>query len=111
MKRYVGERTPNGCTVTAIDEEGGKEPLAPRYDLKNHSPTGFEFGYTGSGPAQLSLALLADALADDDRAQAIYQDFKRKVVARLSGNTFDLSQDEIERAAVQLEAERGRKYG
>ena len=41
-----------------------------------HSPTGFEWGYVGSGPAQLSLALLADALGDDERAQDLYQQFK-----------------------------------
>jgi hypothetical protein len=46
-----------------------------------HSPTGFSWGYGGSGPAQLALALLADALADDDRAVRLHQEFKFKVVA------------------------------
>jgi hypothetical protein len=52
-----------------------------RLDLLNHSPTGFSWGYGGSGPAQLALALLADALADDDRAVRLHQEFKFKVVA------------------------------
>jgi Family of unknown function (DUF6166) len=52
-----------------------------RLDLFNHSPTGFDWGYGGSGPAQLALALLADALGDDDRAIRLHQDFKFKVVA------------------------------
>src|SRR5205823_6333568 len=60
MKHYVGERTPQGCEVEVIDKDvpGGGYPLLPRFDLRNHSPTGFEWGYAGSGPAQLSLALL-----------------------------------------------------
>src|SRR3989442_957585 len=56
--------------------------LDPRYDLRRHSPDGFQWGYSGSGPAQLALALLADALADDAIAQALYQEFKREFVAR-----------------------------
>lgn len=57
--------------------------LDPRYDLRNHSPDGFSWGYSGSGPAQLALALCCDVLADDGRAQRIYQDFKRIFVALL----------------------------
>ena len=40
------------------------KPLDSRRDLWNHSPTGFEWGYCGSGPAQLALALLADHLGE-----------------------------------------------
>ena len=58
-------------------------PLALRLDLRNHSPTGFSWGYGGSGPAQLSLAILADFLQDDKRAQELYQPFKWRVVASL----------------------------
>ena len=111
MKRYVGDRTPKGCNVMIIDEEGGKEPLDPRYDLRSHSSNGHEFDFSGSGAAQLSLAVLADALADDDKAQEFYQDFKMKVVSRLAGDTFDLSEKDIQRAVSQLEAERGRRQG
>jgi hypothetical protein len=41
------------------------DPLPPRLDLFNHSPAGFDWGYGGSGPAQLALAMLADALVHD----------------------------------------------
>jgi hypothetical protein len=59
-------------------------PLAPRLDLMNHSPSGFAWGYGGSGPAQLALAMLADALGDDARALALHQAFKSEVVAGLA---------------------------
>ena len=58
-------------------------PLRKRLDLRRHSPSGFGWGYGGSGPAQLSLALLADFLEDDEAAQRAYQGFKFEVVGRL----------------------------
>lgn len=58
-------------------------PLGPRLELENRSPTGFEWGYAGSGPAQLALALCADALGDDEAAIGIYQLFKFAVIAGL----------------------------
>lgn len=54
MTTYMGTRSDEGVEVTA----DGK-PLDPRNDLANHSPDGFEYGYGGSGPAQLALAILA----------------------------------------------------
>ena len=62
-----------GVTVRALD---------PRYDLRRHSPDGFNWSYSGSGPAQLALALLADALDDDEVADALHQEFKREFVSR-----------------------------
>jgi hypothetical protein len=110
MKRYVGERTPQGCEVEVLDKDtpGGGNP---RFDLRNHSPTGFEWSYSGSGPAQLALALLADALGDDERAQDIYQDFKFRVVGRLPHGRWELSQEDILQTVAQLEAKRGRRQG
>jgi hypothetical protein len=110
MKSYIGTRGPNGCTVTVLDDAHPDESYAlnPRFDLRRHSPTGFEFGYSGSGPAQLSLALLADALGDDAQAVRHYQDFKRKVIARIDDDQFSLSQEAIQAFVRQLEAGRGR---
>lgn len=53
-------------------------------DIVNHSPTGFCWGYGGSGPAQLALAILLDYLRGDrERVMPMYQDFKFKVIAGL----------------------------
>jgi len=62
VKRYEGRREGYAADVSVNDR-----PLNPRLDLWNHSPTGFEWGYGGSGPAQLALALLADHFGDDQR--------------------------------------------
>jgi hypothetical protein len=48
----------------------------------NHSPDGFSWGYSGSGPAQLALALLLDAGLPDDVAVTLHQAFKSAYVAR-----------------------------
>jgi hypothetical protein len=111
MKRYIGERTPDGCQVVVVDPSNPDRSylLPPRHDLRNHSPDGFEFGYAGSGPSQLALALLADALGDDERAERLYQDFKFKVITRLEGDRFEISEDDIKQTVARLEAERGRR--
>ncbi len=57
--------------------------LPPRNDLRNHSPDGFSWGYSGSGPAQLSLAILMQSFEDWSRVQPIYQIFKERFIARI----------------------------
>jgi hypothetical protein len=47
-----------------------------------HSPTGFEFGYGGSGPADLALNILALVIPLKE-ANRLHQDFKRDFVARI----------------------------
>src|ERR1700709_2265751 len=94
MKLYEGTRTDEGASIT-VDGH----PLDPRHDLRNHSPDGFNWSYSGSGPAQAALAILADATGDDELAQDLYQTFKREVVAGFQ-DTFKITQDEI-RAWVQ----------
>ena len=79
-------------------------PLDPRLDLWNHSPTGFEWGYPGSGPAQLALALLADHLGDHSEAVNLHQDFKRAVIATLPYRGWTLSSEQIREALRALNA-------
>lgn len=57
--------------------------LPPRFSLANHSPTGFEWGYLGSGPAQLALAVAAYCLGDE-RALECYQELKSGFFGNLS---------------------------
>lgn len=61
--------------------------LDPRKSQKrvNHSPDGFMWGYEGSGPAQLALAVMMQMLEgspDKDRIND-YQKFKRDVIAKI----------------------------
>ena len=90
MKHYSGRREGHAAIVTV---DGRR--LNPRFDLWNHSPTGFEWGYNGSGPAQLALALLADHCQDDEQALNLYQRFKWTVVAGLPYRGWTMTGDDI----------------
>jgi hypothetical protein len=91
MKTYEGRHEGRAAIVT-VD---GKR-LNPRFDLWNHSPTGFEWGYCGSGPAQLALAILADHCSDDELALNFYQRFKWAVIAELPYRSWTLTSEQIE---------------
>ena len=94
MAIYEGTRVePLKCEVT-VD---GKL-LDPRLDLWNHSPTGFEWGYGGSGPAQLALAILSHHLVDGERAVQLHQKFKWLVVSELPHSGWVLTSQEIDSA-------------
>lgn len=77
---YAGLRT-DARAYVVIRPGGYHLPL--RTDLANHSPSGFEWGYSGSGPAQLALAILAHATHDDAVALRFYQRFKAEFIASL----------------------------
>jgi hypothetical protein len=53
--------------------------------MYNHSPDGFNWGYGGSGPAQLALAILLRILTVDE-AMKLHQAFKFKVIGKLPQN-------------------------
>jgi hypothetical protein len=70
-------------------------PLHPEKSqgVWNHSPDGFSWGYEGSGPAQLALAILL-SLTDERTAVRNYQTFKRQVIAGLPiDEDFDIDVD------------------
>jgi Family of unknown function (DUF6166) len=84
--------------------------IDPEVSLKvvNHSPTGFCWGYLGSGPAQLALAILLVHLkGDEERALALYQDFKSAVIARLPiDEDFVLTDQQVESAISAIDIAR-----
>ena len=82
-RAYRGYRAKDGlCHVVRPDLT--LLPLAPSLSIKNASPTGFEWGYAGSGPSQLSLALLLDHCGDRGDLIPLAQEFKRRFVSRWS---------------------------
>jgi len=70
-------------------------PLKCRYDLLSASPDGFEWSYSGSGPAQLAISILADAFGDQI-AKELYEEFKREVIATLPEHGWRLTRQELE---------------
>lgn len=115
MSLYTGARSTfcgagiaKGETLVLVDGR----PLELRLDLCNHSPTGFEWGYGGSGPAQLALAILAHHFSVEEhsgwapevargkespeaKALALHQEFKWSWVF-FFGPTWEMTSAQIE---------------
>lgn len=61
---------------------------APSQKIHNHSPDGFNWGYYGSGPSQLALAVVLKITGSHED----YQEFKNRVIANIPpGKTFDIT--------------------
>jgi len=84
MSKFHGKRTPNGCVVTFDGR-----PLDPCLYIRNHSPDGFNWGYGGSGPAQLALAMIV-RVSCTRVAQTLYQEFKAGVIARITVDEWEV---------------------
>jgi hypothetical protein len=120
LRYYVGGRTKDKGVWVGVRREGERKhrDLDPRLDLFNHSPTGFEYGYAGSGPAQLALAILADHLKynpqdiraarriarlDNDCAEEstdrlavlCHQAFKFTVITPLKGDSWQMTSEDV----------------
>ena len=95
----ISHQSPFSRTVMIIDENRSVRELRPdrSHAVKNHSPDGFNWGYAGSGPAQLALAILLEVTDDEATALAHYQDFKVEVIARIKSQETDW---EIEEAKI-----------
>ena len=95
--RYVGTVWPDrDWAVTKYRNKKTPKPLALRLEIANHSPTGFAWGYAGSGPAQLALALIVDATGRKRIEPWLYQRFKSEVIANLPQSSgWEMTQDEV----------------
>lgn len=91
--RHVG---PAGEVLgTEVTVNGRPLLIDPSRQVRDHSPTGFEWGYGGSGPSQLALALLLDATGGDrDLSTRCYHWFKWATVSGW-GDTWRITAGEI----------------
>jgi hypothetical protein len=96
-KRYIGERHgDSGLTRVLVDDGTVRAPLE---HYVRHSPTGFEWGYGGSGPSDLARCILIDHLdlhGNPDALNADYQRFKFDLIADLPREGFELPAASVE---------------
>lgn len=79
----------------------GTRVLNMRTDLRNHSPDGANWGYGGSGPAQLALALCCHVLPDNV-ALGMYQRFKINFVSRIKTDGWSISTDALRECVLAV---------
>jgi len=91
-KVVSGIRTAEGCIVTV---DGAPLPL--RLDLRQYA-MGFEWGYDGTGPKQLALAILSEHYGKDEPAVADAPRLLRAVIEDLPAAGWTLTGEEIDRA-------------
>lgn len=108
MISYVADRQVGEPKVFVIDnrtEPPIRRDLSPEASLKirNHSPDGFEWGYGGSGPSQLALAILHDYFLNvldlpdpGNRALLNYQNFKEHFIASALKDGFIITTRDID---------------
>lgn len=102
----VGHRLPREVSVVIVGN-GRVEPLP---HSERHSPDGFEWGYCGSGPADLAYAILHAVTGDKGLSTGLYQGFLHDVVRKLDDAGWVLSvadvrrwvETEIDDAAVKV---------
>ena len=73
------------------------EQLDLRLDVRRHHPSGPDWGYYGTGPAQLALAILLAAGAERETAERHYQTFKNCCIARIRHRCWTLDLRDVRR--------------
>lgn len=124
MRIYMGERiviydmhgarTETKVVVKQTAPHGKTKPLR---HVVYHSPTGFEWGYSGSGPADLALSILVDYFRErttrdtllnvrigdvPPRSWRLHQKFKEKFIATALEIGFVIQEDDIDRWVASL---------
>lgn len=102
---YVGYRIDGHGVVLNLSEHR-RLSLEQSLDLVNHSPKGFEWGYAGSGPAQLACGLLLDYYDDEQCALEHYIAFRNQVISQLecdgAAACWHLTGEEIDAAMATI---------
>ena len=116
-KKWVYEaiRTEDGVQAFVVVQNGSdvtiREPLP---HIERHSPTGFEFGYGGSGPADLAYSILTHWFLSygftkaeaEEQASIHYYNFKWSFVAAEKSKRLVISDEEIENWWIEHEEAR-----
>ena len=105
MKAFVGIRDGNGlCHLYLKDGENlTKIPPDRSQAVYNHSPDGYEWGYSGSGPSQLALAIMLEITGNDRRALTLYHEFKFAVVSGMPSDYWSLPVETVQKWVIENE--------
>lgn len=96
VKVYQGHRIGSGGPGEVEVTVRTNDRPRPLRHVVLHSPTGMEWGYAGSGPADLALSILTDFLGSRIKAERLHQWFKSRFIAGLPRNEdWEITGDQI----------------
>lgn len=83
--------------VIEIGPDGQPARSYPLKHVVHHSPTGIEWGYAGSGPADCAVSVLSDHLGPECKniLPGLYQRFKDKFIAPMPFGGGEITSDQI----------------
>jgi len=84
---------PNGDII--LKRIDGRPATNVPHRWVQHSPTGYEWGYAGSGPADLALNILL-MFVNVETADLLHQDFKREFIANMPEEGGIIRREDIE---------------
>jgi len=93
----VQRQTDGTVKAEVMDAVGKKVPLP---HVVRHSPTGFQFGYAGSGPADLALSICWACCGK--AAECAYRTYKAERLAPESGQGFVVKVDTVREHVQQI---------
>lgn len=93
-KIYKADRKRYGTMVVVVEPGSKNTSQRNLPHITRHSPDGFEWGYGGSGPSDLALSILVDAVGSV-QAEEHYQGFKWAFIANQSREGFEIKLSEI----------------
>jgi len=89
-KTYIGRRYEDGNVVIVAS---GIKAEKLEHHVK-HSPDGFEWGYSGSGPSELARCILWDFLGKEP-TPAAYRDFTRVFIVGNKEDSWSIDSTDI----------------
>lgn len=96
---YIGFRDGiGGHTICVIERAGNRQTVLSRLEPHHRHSAEFNWGYSGSGPAETALAILTDVNSRfclNVPVNNLYQRFKNEFVAAWHQQQFEISADEI----------------
>lgn len=99
---FNGMRLKEGTEVSIV-VDGVPRPLPFHLGVSAHSPGGFEWGYPGSGPSQLALAMCVELFGPDE-ALKVYQLVKDRLIAPIRDKKWTIRGNEIVTAIEEATA-------
>ena len=96
MERVFSGKKVEYDRIVEIEQNGSVVPLPlePSLEIADHSPDGFNWGYDGSGSAQLALGILYEVTGNAELARNCYQMFKWDHVSRW-GERWEIAEREV----------------